>query len=220
MSKSGKSQPNPQPEDPISARLEHVRVQVLGISSKRAFWKRLVEGSDPHFVSYSAVKNYHYDREPPISYLTRVSKVFGVRVPWLLLGTGAPTEAAELVNRSGPALSAAESARAKLFYERIPLYEALDPLVQFQIAGITRVLLDEGPDGDVTDDRMVEAAESVLELLLAPFQRFHGRRPSREALMSDRFTDYSVAALGAISVAARVNLLSLELGSLSLADFR
>jgi hypothetical protein len=58
--------------------------------SLRSFWQRLREGWDDG-VSYEAVRGYHYDREPPAAYLARVAQVFGVRLEWLITGTGPQT---------------------------------------------------------------------------------------------------------------------------------
>ena len=81
----GRAYPNPPPKPGISERLERVRAH-MGYQSKRAFWQRLCEGWD-EAVSYEAVRNYHYDREPPPSYLARVVRVFPeVRLEWLVTG--------------------------------------------------------------------------------------------------------------------------------------
>ena len=40
-------------------------------------------------VSYEAARNYHFDRDPPVSYLIRVSKIFNVSLEWLATEVGA-----------------------------------------------------------------------------------------------------------------------------------
>lgn len=89
----------------IPQRLEHVRAR-RGVGTLQEFHELV--GKDD--FSYSAVRNYHFvaseraeersdveglrkgEREAPVRYLTRVSKVFNVRLEWLALGTGPVTE--------------------------------------------------------------------------------------------------------------------------------
>jgi transcriptional regulator with XRE-family HTH domain len=73
---------------PICERLEHVR-DSRGLTLKE-FHERL---GGREFVSYSAVRNYELDRDPPVSYLLQVSRNFAIRLEWLLTGDGARTEA-------------------------------------------------------------------------------------------------------------------------------
>lgn len=86
------ARPAPPPQTEIARRLEEVRGKA-GILSLRAFWEKLKEGwgKEEGLVSYEAVRNYHYDRDPPVSYLSRVSKVFEYRLAWLAAGDGLPT---------------------------------------------------------------------------------------------------------------------------------
>jgi hypothetical protein len=88
-----RGQPAPAPKTSIAKRLEHVRA-TNGLESLLEFHQRLTapHGSreGPFDVSYSAVRNYHFDREPPLSYLRRVAEVFGVRLAWLVTGEGEP----------------------------------------------------------------------------------------------------------------------------------
>ena len=68
-----------------------------GERSLRAFWVRLVaESGRPadEQVSYEAVRNYHYDREPTVKYLKTVARVFGVPLEWLATGKGPQAVAA------------------------------------------------------------------------------------------------------------------------------
>jgi len=105
--KTGNHYPNPAAEHPLSERLERVR-ETFGFRSKRAFWQKLCDGWDAA-VSYEAVRNYHYDREAPPSYLARVLRVFpDLRSEWLLLGEGEMRHSQEEV--AGISRDAIESA--------------------------------------------------------------------------------------------------------------
>lgn len=80
----------------MAKRLEDVRTNVARIPSLRGFWQRVVEDWPEDLlgppVSYEAVRNYHFDRDAPVSYLAQVARVFGVRLEWLAYGAGAMTE--------------------------------------------------------------------------------------------------------------------------------
>jgi hypothetical protein len=93
------SQPAPQPIGAIARRLERVRTKE-GFPTLRAFLSRLKEGwSGPaSAVSYEAVRNYHFDREPPVTYLARVNEVFP-QYTLLWLATGRYTDSAPEVVR-------------------------------------------------------------------------------------------------------------------------
>lgn len=91
MNRPRHSQPTGRPTNPISERLEHVRRRG-GFATLKQFHAALiapqVPGEPPFDVSYSATRNYHFDREPPASYLARVCVVFSINPTWLLLGLG------------------------------------------------------------------------------------------------------------------------------------
>ena len=99
MAKGAHFNPKPAPEGLISGRLERVRER-FEVPSVRAFWVAIVglhtneAGADAYTwehskrrgyprVSYEAARTYHYDRDPPVEYLVRVSGVYGVRLEWL-----------------------------------------------------------------------------------------------------------------------------------------
>lgn len=67
---------------------------MAGIPSLRGFWSRLKEGWDEP-VSYEAVRTYHYDRDPPASYLARVVEVFPElsTIEYLITGKGPRNQA-------------------------------------------------------------------------------------------------------------------------------
>ena len=86
----------------IAARLDAVRV-MRGIGDTKALWKEVTEmrevsgrterGYDFQgewkSVSYSAVRTWHTNREPPVHYVVRLSEVFDVNPEWLLTGSEA-----------------------------------------------------------------------------------------------------------------------------------
>ena len=73
----------------LALRLEEARKE-SGFKDLRAFWRAVA--AEGYKVSYPAILNYHgrrqEKREPPISYLLRVSEVTGVRLEWLATGQG------------------------------------------------------------------------------------------------------------------------------------
>lgn len=83
------------PLTPFAQRLEQVRRDIAHLPTLQEFHAALIarrEGErDPFQVSYPSVRQYHRDRDPPVSYLTRVAKVFGVRLEWLATGEGGMT---------------------------------------------------------------------------------------------------------------------------------
>lgn len=85
----------------IGERLEHVREHIAEAPNLRDFWRRLLEHEDPPIsepFSYDAVRTWHADREPPISYVTRVAEVFDMTLHWLLTGRDPMTVQAALDN--------------------------------------------------------------------------------------------------------------------------
>ncbi|MGI9628452.1 MAG: hypothetical protein ACR2QM_16585, partial [Longimicrobiales bacterium] len=65
------------PETQTASRLEFIRSKVH-CSTLREFWRELTK--DDYEISYEAVRNYHYDREPPVDYLVQVSTAFDVNL--------------------------------------------------------------------------------------------------------------------------------------------
>lgn len=75
------------PETKTASRLEFVRTKVQ-CTTLREFWRELTKAD--YDISYEAVRNYHYDREPPVDYLVQVSTTFDVNLTWLATGQGQP----------------------------------------------------------------------------------------------------------------------------------
>jgi hypothetical protein len=84
-SKRRPPRPAPAPEHPLAERLEHVRT-LAGVPSQKDFWRSL-GGMEGAGCGYEAVRNYHKDREAPVSYLNRVLDVYtGIDPEWLMRG--------------------------------------------------------------------------------------------------------------------------------------
>lgn len=68
----------------IASRLRQIR----GSASRKEFGTKLG-------VHLNTVGNYESDREAPVSYITAVAKVYGIRLEWLIYGTGSMREGEE-----------------------------------------------------------------------------------------------------------------------------
>jgi len=96
---------------PEAQRLEQVRREHLhGIPL--AEFHRLLTETDDYRVSYAGVRNYHTTRKAPVDYYAQVSRVFGIRLPWLLFGEGAMTPT--------PGAAGAEVSESKDWLEALP----------------------------------------------------------------------------------------------------
>jgi hypothetical protein len=78
------------PSIPEAKRLEHLRLHYLGGMPLSEF-HRLLTQTDEYRISYAGVRNYHDTRKAPVDYYARVSRVFGIRLEWLLFGDGEMT---------------------------------------------------------------------------------------------------------------------------------
>ncbi len=94
-------------EGGMAERLEFVRKQVR-CDTLRDFWRHLRKDGE-YEISYEAVRNYHNDRNPPVEYLNRVAKTFGVSLEWLATGQERPWPGDESLERTSA--EAAERAR-------------------------------------------------------------------------------------------------------------
>ena len=77
----------PAPSIPEAERLETLRLDHLSGMSLAEFHRQLTS-SGSYRVSYAAVRNYHSHRKAPVDYYAQVSRVFDVRLEWLLFGEG------------------------------------------------------------------------------------------------------------------------------------
>jgi len=80
-------------------RLEHLRLHYLD-GMPLAEFHRLLTQTDDYQVSYAGVRNYHTTRKAPVAYYAQVSRVFGIRLEWLLFGEGEVTVALEEAQKS------------------------------------------------------------------------------------------------------------------------
>ncbi|MGD2121377.1 MAG: hypothetical protein PVJ76_06520 [Gemmatimonadota bacterium] len=66
-----------------------------------AEFHRLLTQTDDYRISYAGVRNYHTTRKAPVDYYAQVSRVFGVRLQWLLFGEGEVTESEAEAREAG-----------------------------------------------------------------------------------------------------------------------
>jgi hypothetical protein len=87
------------PSIPEAKRLETLRLEQLNGMSLAEFHRRLTASGD-YRISYAAVRNYHTNRKAPVDYYARVSRVFDVRLEWLLFGDGEMTPPLQMARDS------------------------------------------------------------------------------------------------------------------------
>ena len=83
------------PTIPEAERLEQLRLKHLEGMSLAEFHRQLLL-RDGYEVSYAAVRNYHTTRKAPVDYYAQVSRVFGIRLEWLLFGEGEMTPSLQM----------------------------------------------------------------------------------------------------------------------------
>jgi len=83
-----------EPTIPQAERLELLRLKHLQSMSLAEFHRRLTS-SNGYSVSYAAVRNYHSHRKAPVDYYAQVSRIFGIRLEWILFGEGEMTSQLE-----------------------------------------------------------------------------------------------------------------------------
>jgi hypothetical protein len=173
------------PINAFSGRLEHVRKTVAGNVNLKAFHRQLEaepqKDGSPFVVSYSAARNYHFDREPPLSYIAQVVNVFGVRIEWLLEEDGPVTKAV--------AESQGEAAKRL----RIAVYRAVrdecGPLMPIGLDGIHEMIMtvvpllarsmrEAGDEHGIDDNARYQAAGSSLGRAVAGQLQALGLDPS------------------------------------------
>lgn len=173
---------NWKPATPVARRLEHVR-HLHGVPTLRAFFDRLVEPRSPtdtYQLSYAAVRNYHFDREPPASYLARVAQVFGIKLEWLITGEGEPTAereaAANLASTAARSLLENREVRREIT-EAFPAFALIPPFfqdaaLQAWSAHVLRGSKDSrfGPTSPTETAVQHEFATRIGRALMAPFE--------------------------------------------------
>lgn len=75
---------------PEAKRLEYLRLHYLD-GMPLAEFHRLLTQTDDYRISYAGIRNYHTTRKAPVDYYAQVSRVFGIRLEWLLFGDGEMT---------------------------------------------------------------------------------------------------------------------------------
>ena len=179
MTPRGKKRAKSALNNPYSRRLEHVRKTIAGGITLKEFHSRLfwlLQDDGTRFdVSYSAARNYHYDREPPLSYINQVAKVFRLRPEWLL------TEQGAVMKEEG-------ASRAEPIQRlRIAVYNAfreeLGPLIPIGVEGIDQIIHTAVPiiallnkkrgdeHGLNEHTRYVEAASSLGRAVASPLHQ-------------------------------------------------
>ncbi len=78
------------PAIPEAKRLEYLRLNYLD-EMPLAEFHRLLTQTDDYQISYAGIRNYHTTRKAPVDYYAQVSRVFGIRLEWLLFGEGEMT---------------------------------------------------------------------------------------------------------------------------------
>ena len=68
----------------IQERLDHLR-QALGYATLTDWHDRVAEDYE---CSYQAIRRWHSDREPPISYVDAVARIGNANLEWLIRGEG------------------------------------------------------------------------------------------------------------------------------------
>jgi hypothetical protein len=180
----------------MAQRLEDVRAR-SGFPSLRSFWIHLADGwtKEDGWVSYEAVRNYHYDRDPPGAYVARVVEVFSdyCTAQWLLTGKGPVTPADAVL---------ATEERGEL---GIALRWQLDFLGNLPLA-VSAALVNYGtlrhaarwrdPEGAILADH--DDARDAWDIVLSAFPE--GRQP----LSGAAFANYALAMISALNFALDV----------------
>ncbi len=116
----------PKASIPEAKRLEILRLEHLNGMPLAEFHRQLTADED-YRVSYAAVRNYHTNRKAPVDYYAQVSRVFEVRLEWLLFGQGEMT----------PSLQQARDSRgaAEAWTDALPrvapsIWSSTDPVAQ------------------------------------------------------------------------------------------
>jgi hypothetical protein len=146
----------------VNRRLEEVR-KAAGFDSLHAFWQRLTSGD--YHVSYEALRNYHFNRQPTLEYLAQVARAFGYRLEWLVYGEE-PKLTADWVEtiRSGGRAPGGVDLEA-LLDERFPYYAGLRPdaraAVGLTMLRLSRALRWRFPD--ITDEHHQRRRDELID---------------------------------------------------------
>ena len=151
------------PEIPEAKRLEEVRLDYLGGMPLAEFHRILTE-TDEYQISYAGVRNYHTTRKAPVDYYAQVSRVFGIRLEWLLFGEGAMAEA----QGEGAPSSPAEAEWIKALPRIAPtVWNPSDPIARAAFLDCIRKLDLACPGTRPLSDQDREKLARVLDTLVA-----------------------------------------------------
>ena len=151
------------PTIPEAKRLEHLRLHHLD-KMPLAEFHRLLTQTDEYAVSYAGVRNYHTTRKAPVAYYAQVSRVFGIRLEWLLFGEGEVTVA----------LHEAQQSRNEAldWFESLPsiaptVWDPSDQVTQAAFRDCMRKLDLARPGSRALNDEERENLARVLDTLVA-----------------------------------------------------
>ena len=187
----------------LGRRLEDIRL-LKGFRTLKAFWEALTKDDD-YEVSYEAVRNYHFNREPPVAYVRQVAKVFGVRLQYLIDGEEpalVEEEAYQELFAESADLEATEGQRIlDAVFEAFPPIRSLPIHVQGLFVEVWSAYSGTGwVHSQVPFHLHPEYGHNLARLLLAPFEV----RKKNPSVITDEFVDYAVLALQALKLATRV----------------
>ena len=204
MSAKPRRPPRPAPPavTPISRRLEALQKQE-NIPSLKDFWREL-GGEEGSGVGYEAVRNYHYDRDPPVSYLVAVTRRFpAYRLEWLATGEGKPTHEEEALKRKLESTWAVET--WDRIQERLPILQDLDAAASlatlrlvYQTETLARRL---GVDSAKAHTDVLDLAHTFLYGPASVWGKREGQAPP---ILPGRSSSYAIIALTALTEGLRL----------------
>jgi len=194
----------------VQDRIRYFREEVKGMSMRE--FQRLVnaELAEPDQVSLGTISNYERTPEPGkrrasprAEVLAAMGSAFPeLRLPWLLMGEGEPTEMAHRVAAGQPLDEVAHGgggagSLAARVLERFPDLELLSPEASALFTGVlTRYAMGE-PGMDLSEAQLMELAADLRWLLFLPLSQWgFNHQPDY-----DRFSAYAVALLHALALA-------------------
>jgi hypothetical protein len=148
---------------PEARRLEQIRLEYLDGMPLAEFHRLLTDTGD-YRVSYAGVRNYHTTRKAPVDYYAQVSRVFGIRLEWLLFGAGAMTESAHDTSATPPETQEFRDALRDL---APTAWDAHDPVTQAAFLDCIRRLDLARPGARPLSAKEKEDLARVLDTLVA-----------------------------------------------------
>lgn len=194
----------------VHERLRHLREHVKGLSLREFRAQINAELAGDEKLSLGTISNYERPVKegrratPRADFLAALKRAFPeVRLEWLILGEGQPTEVAEsLASPEGIEARAQEtdastregSRFAAQVLKRYPDLELLSPEASaLFMAGLTRIAMGE-PDMAIDEEQLLELAGDLRWLVLCPL----GVWGFKHAPPYRAFADYAVSMLHAL----------------------